>query len=155
MKLNEIILLRSPALKHSLTLNENVQYNAALCSFSMADGSRVYICIVPETPDECWRRIMESYGIKCEIVIDSLKGMGNWFEDIPLYSAMSDTKAPWLRPRFYFKGLYISHDAPKGFRLIYTIPETINAFRQEVKGWEKEIYETGWNTVPSSSPVIS
>ncbi len=121
----------------------------------LPDGSAKFFFIVPETPNDCWKKVIEPYEIKCDIVIDSHKGMGDWFENVPLYKTMRETEAVNLLPNYYFKGLYIKHDVPYGFSLLYSIPDLIIYQGRIADDWQKKIYEIDWgenkNCVKSAS----
>ena len=146
-ELEEVILLNSPVIDQSLKLNEEIQYNMALCSFTMPNSALVYVCIIPETPHDCWKKVIEHYVIPCDIMIDSHRGLGNFFYDVPLYNAMKKSISSRLRPHYYFKGLYNKTRLPKGFDLIYTIPEKIMYQNQnvEIEAFQKEIYIVNWD----------
>ena len=68
-----------------------------------------------------------------------------WFDTTALYRIMRETDSTELLPQYYFKGLYITHDAPHGFYKIYTIPEIIYSNGHPVDSWQKEIYEINWS----------
>lgn len=145
IELEEILLLVNPRLNCSFSLCDGINCNVVFCHITLPNGMDNYLVIVPERPEVCWEKVVESYEIKCDIVIDSHKGMGDWFDDVPLYRIMSQTHFKELLPRYYFKGRYISQDAPCGFKLLYTIPEKISTNGRYVGDGEKEIYETDWN----------
>ena len=143
IELEEMLLLSPPALPCSFSFRlEDTEYNVILLRITMPDDSEKILIITPLTPHAAWKDIMEAYRIPCDIVIDSGKGMGDWFEEIPLFPAMMETRARDLLPRYYFRGKHISHDAPDGFRLVYTISEPMEG----VGDWEKEIYATDWSS---------
>ena len=144
IELEEMLLLYNPKLNRSFSVYDGTENNVTFCRIMMPDRSVKYLFFVPETPDDCWKKIIESYDIKCDIVIDSHKGMGDWFDSVPLYKVMLETNATKLLPRYYFKGLYISHDAPSGFNLRYTIPDPISYYGRSIADWQKEIYEIDW-----------
>lgn len=145
VQFEEMILLNCADLKSSFTFTDGKKYNVAYCCILLADGSLKHLLIIPENPDDCWKMIFESYRIKCDILIDSHKGMGNWLESIPLYKSLRTTTLAELLPRYYFKGLYISHEAPAGFHLTYTIPEAIYKTGSAIEDWQKQIYEIDWD----------
>lgn len=146
IELEEMILLSNPKLNSSFTLYDGTNYNVAIICITMSDGSGKYLIVVPENPENCWNTIIESNNIRCDILIDSHKGLGNWLDSIPLYGILRETNQTELLPKFYFKGLYISHDAPFGFHKIYTIPDTIyHNFSNPIENWQKEIYEINWD----------
>ena len=144
IELEEMILLKHPDISESFCLNKDIVYNVLYCHLKMPNNMPVYLLIIPLKPAGCWG-IMERYELKCDILIDSNKGLGDWFESTPLYGMMRETKHIELLPRYYFKGLHISHDAPKGFELIYTIPESIEWAWHKSLQWEKEIYKIDWD----------
>ena len=141
--LEEMILLKHPDICESFCLDHHTCYNVLYCHITMPNDSPVYLFILPLDPAGCWK-IMERYGIKCDILIDSHKGLGDWFENTPLYRIMTETNHFEVLPRYYFKGLFISHEVPKGFKKIYTIPEPISSCGQRVNDNDKEIYEIDW-----------
>lgn len=145
IELEEMILLNNSRLNCSFSLSSGTEYNVVFCHITIPGGTDKYLVIVLVTPDDCWKKHVELYSIKCDILIDSHKGMGNWFEDVALYKVMRETTAIELLPRYYFKGLYISHDTPHGFKLLYTIPEKITYHGRDVADWQKGIYEIDWN----------
>lgn len=146
IELEEMLLLNNTNLGCFFSLTDGTNCNVVFCRIALPDGSERYLFVLPETPDDCWKNIIEQYEINCGIVIDSLKGMGDWFDSVPLYRVMRETNATELLPRYYFKGLYISHDAPCGFNMLYTIPDIIiNRQGKIVDDWQKEIYEIDWN----------
>ena len=144
IELEEMILLKQPDISASFCFNKDILYNVLYCRLTMPNNLPVHLLIIPSDPAGCWE-IIERYGLNCDILIDSHKGLGNWFEEIPLYRLMRETKHTELLPRYYFKGLYISHEAPKGFKLIYTIPEPVSVNGRIAGDWEKEIYEIDWD----------
>ena len=100
----------------------------------------VHVLILIETPTSTWTNIIEKYGVRSDILIDSHKGIGTWFEDSYLYSTMKKSTNYDLLPPYYFKGKYISHEAPDGFKKVYDVLEA------EGKHWcSNAIYKTNWN----------
>ena len=144
IEIEEMILLYNSRLNNSFTLAEGINYNVVLCRITPPDGSNRYLLVVPEKTEDCWREIFEHYEIKCDIVIDSHKGMGDWFDSVPVYRVMRDTLLSELLPRYYFRGMYISAQPPHGFKLKYTIPDKIYHQGHAVRDWYKEIYEIDW-----------
>lgn len=143
IELEEMLLLYNPKLNRSFSLYDGTEYNVIFCRIMMPDRSVKYLFFVPETPDDCWKKIIEPYDIKCDIVIDSHKGMGDWFDsDHPLYKVILETSATKLLPRYYFRGLYISQDVPSGFNLRYAIPNPISNHGRSIG--RKKIYEIDW-----------
>lgn len=141
MDVEETILLKSDALQTErvICVNGNVA-NAVYMRLSSAKDRAVHIVMLIDTPHAVWTEVVEKFGVKTDVLIDSHKGMGDWFDKVPLYGVMKKTSKPALLPAYYFKGKYISHDAPAGFSKLYSIPEA------EGKHWcECSIYKTDWN----------
>lgn len=145
IEFEEMLLLVNPELKCFFTLYDGTDYNVAVWRITLPNGLERYLVVVPLTPDNCWKEIVEPYDVKCCVLIDSNKGMGNWFDAVPLYRVMRETSKTELLPQYYFKGMFISHDAPFGFKLVYTIPDRIIRQGRIVDKWQKEIYAIDWN----------
>lgn len=147
IELEEMLLLVNPKLKRYFKLEDGTCYNTLVCRITLPDETEKYLVVVPLTPDDCWTNIIEPYDIKCDVIIDSGKGMGHWFDDVPLYKIMRETEAIELLPRYYFKGMYMGgYQVPFGFRLSYTILDKIvYQGHYAVSHGEKEIYEIDWN----------
>lgn len=145
IELSEMILLKSPVVPDQLILKDGIEYNTIYCHLIMDNGKSVYLIITVMTPEDCWARIFEQYNISTDILIDSHKGLGDWFETVPLYNLMVNTKKRNLLPCYYFKGRYISHPAPEGFELVYTIPEEISN-HGVIHDFEKRLFSTGWKS---------
>ena len=140
MEIEETILLKSDALqsKRAISVNGNAA-NAVYMRLSSAKDRIVHIVILIDTPHAVWTKVVEKYSIQTDLLIDSHKGMGDWFDNIPLYSVMKNTSKPDLLPKYYFKGKYVKHNAPENFAEIYVIPEAKD------KNWCKcAIYSTNW-----------
>ena len=118
----EMILLKSDDVGEMYSLSESTKYNVVFCHLTMGNGSSIYLVFMPETPENCWINIFEKYDIKCEFLIDSHKGLGDWFESVPLYETLKNSSKKKLTPHYYFKGLYTGCYAPKGFALDFIIP---------------------------------
>ena len=141
MEVEETILLKTDVLQTERVIGVNGNHaNAVYIRLSSAKERTVHIVILIDTPHAVWTEVIEKYDVKTDALIDSHKGMGDWFDNIPLYSVMKNTSKPVLLPTYYFKGKYISHDAPDGFSELYSIPEA------KGKHWcECCIYKANWN----------
>ncbi len=137
-ELEEMILLQYPKAADSLVLAELGICNAIYVRLSNGGVKDVHLFILLEDPSEGWKTIVERYEIPVQLLIDSHKGMGNWFEDIPLFQYMTGTSKPNLLPNYYFKGKYISHPAPTGFQLLTAIAES------SVTEHSSELFRTSW-----------
>lgn len=146
IELEEMILLNTPVLDVHFLLNRDIRYNVLWCCVTMPNGSTAYLLFVPVSPEAAWKKVIEPYKIKCAVLIDSCKGLGNWLEDTKLHKAMKETTATALLPQYYFRGLYISHEPPHGFHRIYKIPEQIaDDCGRLIGDWQKEIYQINWD----------
>lgn len=140
LKIEETILLKSLDIQIDRTIDiDDGKANTVYLKLSTNDGKLVHAVILIEKPHLVWENIIERFCISADLLIDSHKGLGGWFEDGYLYPKMKNTSIPHLLPHYYFKGKYISHEAPSGFEKIYVIPEA------EGKHWcECAIYKTKW-----------
>lgn len=120
-ELEEMILLQYPKASDSLVLAELGVCNAIYIRMSKSGVKDVHMFILLEDPSAGWKTIIERYEIPVQLLIDSHKGMGDWFEDIPLFQHMTVTSKPNLLPTYYFKGKFISHPAPAGFHFLTAI----------------------------------
>ena len=136
--LEEMILLQYPGATERLNLCELGNCNAVYMRVSK-EQHEAHIIVLMETPSDGWEKIVEHYGIATDILIDSHRGLGNWFEDTKLYSHMNATEKRLLLPEYYFKGKYISHWAPDGFSLLQKIDES------GPHDCMSEIYRTPWH----------
>ena len=143
-ELEETLLLENPGVDGFFLLNGRERYNVLFCRVTAPGGREVVLCVVPSSPEACWKQIIEPCGIACDVLIDSHKGLGGWLDDSPLFAAMRETAFPELLPRYYFKGRFISHEPPQGFSLFYRIPEPILSHGQPVSESGKSIYSIDW-----------
>lgn len=138
-ELEESILLYNTGLSSGKSVKLNgLVYNAVYLRLLMSNQRLVYLFIIFEKPELVWTNIIEQFRIKTDIIIDNHKGLGDWFENVPLYKMMKETHQRDLLPELYFKGKYISHEAPKGFVKAYEVRE--NKPHQCMS----EIYYTRW-----------
>lgn len=149
IELEEMLLLNNPKLSNSFSTSDATKYNVIFCRITLPNGTENALVIVPETPEDCWNKVFEPYEIKCDILIDSCKGMGNVLDPTRLYKVMRETNATELLPHYYFRGMYVKKEPPNGFNLLYTIPEEIPG--QVFRNYEKEIYEIDWDENKSCS----
>ena len=138
-ELEESILLNCSDIQSKVSVDVQGNYvNMVYLKISMSNNRKVHILLIIEKSQFVWANVIEKYNIAADIVIDSHKGMGDWFEDVPLYGVIKNTKNRKLLPELYFKGKYISHEAPEGFKKAYEIPEAKS-------NWcRNEIYYTKW-----------
>lgn len=140
MEIEETILLKSDTLQseRAISVNGNAA-NAVYMRLSSAKDRIVHIVILIDTPHAVWNEVIEKFGIKTDVLIDSNKGMGGWFDNIPLYSIMNNTPVPSLLPLYYLKGKYVKHTAPEIGERVYIIQEAIG------RNWcECSIHKMEW-----------
>ena len=121
--IEEMILLRYPDFTECLDLREYGSCNVVYLRVSRAP-CEAHIILLLEHPADGWKSIVEGYDIPVNMLVDSHKGLGGWFEDSRLYSYMNDSKKRMLLPQYYFKGKYISTSAPEGYSLLREIEES-------------------------------
>lgn len=122
--LEEMILLHSPDISNSKFLNRFSECNVIYLRISFEMDRNVDLVFLLEKPEVCWKGVIEKYNIATDYIIDSHKGMGNWFEYTKLYELVIHSHNSSILPKYYFKGKYISHDAPKDYQLVYRVPES-------------------------------
>lgn len=137
-ELEEMLLLTSKDVSASVQISGAGAVQVIFAKITMQNGRQVYLFALPDEAHDAWRNIFERYGIPCDMLIDSHKGLGDWLEDVPLYASMKETARPELLPRFYFKGKYVSHGAPEGCSSVYQVSES------GPHECLSEIFETGW-----------
>ncbi len=124
-KLDEMLLLKSDEIAHTFDLGAEYQgANVIYMSFIMPNGSEAYVFFMLETMLNTWRSVFEKNSVSCEVLIDSHKGMGDWFDTTELYSHFKSAKKTDSLPAYYFKGKYISHPAPDGFLFLHSVSQS-------------------------------
>lgn len=121
--IEEMILLDYPDAGRLLDLQEFGSCSAVYLCLRHSTGAPAHMFLLMEDPSEGWNRIIRKYEIPVHVLIDSHKGLGDWYDAIPLCGYIAQTPPP-LFPEFYFKGKYISHPAPDGCEFICDIPES-------------------------------
>ena len=76
IEFEEMLLLVNPELKCFFTLYDGIDYNVAVCRITLPNGLERYLVVVPLTPDNCWKEIVEPYEVKCCVLIDSIRAWG-------------------------------------------------------------------------------
>jgi hypothetical protein len=117
IKIEEVMPLRSPALRsgHPLRLSRDCECDVLYFRLVLPNGNVAYLFAVCDTPENVWKKVIEKYEVRCEMIIHSHKGFGHWFTSTPLYEYLTVTKKPHLLPRFYFRGRFITtDDSPAG-----------------------------------------
>jgi len=124
-ELEEMILLSSPSYEEKIAV-ENIDdnVNVVYMNITMSNGSTAHLFFIASTAAQAWVDIFEKNEVACHALIDSHKGMGDWLTTTELWGKLLSTKAKDLLPKFYFKGKFISNNAPEGFELISSIKES-------------------------------
>lgn len=98
--------------RNCLDLQHLGRFGAVYMQVSHSRHADVHLLILEADPSECWH-IQEELERPVDILIESGKGMGNWFTGVPLYKYIA--MGPEGRiPRYYMKGKYMSYAGPKG-----------------------------------------
>ena len=147
LELDEMILLHSENTGYTYTLYDGTEYNVVLCRIKLPTGRNVYLILISEAPEDCWQKIIEAYSIKCDILIDSNRGLEDYYYCSALYPVMRETDNDELLPKFYFNGLYEKSEPPKGFKHVYTIQDTVlsnGGSGTPIIEYFKRIYNIDW-----------
>ena len=121
--LEEVILFNHYSC-NQIFIVDGVGVSCVIAKIELQKGDIVYCIGIMDTAEHVWENIIEHYDVPVEFLIDSHKGLGNWLVDIPLYKKMCCSSKRDLLPEYYFKGKYISADAPEGFEFITDIEES-------------------------------
>jgi len=98
--------------RNYLDLQHLGRFSAVYMQMAHCEYGDVHLLILEADPNECWR-IQKELDRPVDILIESGKGMGNWFTGVPLYQHIS--LGPQDRiPRYYMKGKWMSYNGPKG-----------------------------------------
>lgn len=108
--------------RYSCLGDADKKYNVVLLKYKLKNGKISYLFYVFTKAETFWNTI-EKYEIKIEMIIDSYKGLGDFFYKVPLYKIFKEKAPSEFLPKYYFKGKYISCDAPERFTHIGTIKE--------------------------------
>lgn len=87
-------------------------YRGVYMRLSHSQFEDVHLLLLKADPSDCWR-IQHKFDRPIDILIESGKGMGNWFTDIPLYEHIALGQENRI-PFYYMKGKYMSYDGPEG-----------------------------------------
>ena len=109
-------------------------------SFDMPGGAAAHLFFVLGKTLETWRAVFEAYDIPWGALLDSHKGLGDWFYTTDLYAYYAETAKPQLRPQLYFKGKYIGNMnvGIEDFSLLHTFEES------RPHECESRLYRTGY-----------
>lgn len=121
----EMILLSD---KNTADISENEDISGRVkCVYmrlDMPDYPDAHMFFVADNTLGGWENIFEQYDVQCKVLIDSHKGMGDWLINTQLWRRLNCTERRELLPEYYFKGKYISTQAPGGFEFICAVEES-------------------------------
>ncbi len=140
----ECILLHSNCLQNDPE-NTILDANVILVRLSLTSDREAIIFILLDHQDQYWERIIENYHIKLNWIVDSHRGMGDYYLQTHLYQLMKKTTYPEVLPDFYFKGLYNKGDIPDNFQFCYAMLS-----QPDSDGYDKwktfsAVFTTHWN----------
>ncbi len=140
----ECILLHSSCLQNNPE-NTILDANVILVRLSLTSDREALIFILLDHQDQCWEKIIENYHIKLNWLVDSHRGMGDYYLRTQLYQLMKKTAYPEVLPDFYFKGLYNKGDIPENFQFSYAMLS-----QPDSNGYDKwktfsAVFTTHWN----------
>ncbi len=136
--LEEMILLQNDKIPHNIYIDKIGNVNVVYLNLRMKNDNEVHLFLIADTHDNVWKNIIEKYNIKTDFIIDSHKGLDDYFTRIPLYEIMKNTSKRNLLPQYYFKGKFSKDDAPCGFELVHIVS------MHEPGESKSEIYLTKW-----------
>lgn len=139
-------------LLHTSDLQNNHEHNVLganvlLFRLSLSSGSDTILFILLDHQDNCWMNIIEKYNIPLTWLVDSGRGMGDYFLHVNLYQLMKHTSKPDTLPALYFKGLYNKGEIPEGFRFLYSMFSHPNETGYDEWKSFSSVYSTGWKAV--------
>ncbi len=141
----ECILLRSDDLE-SCSEHTILGANIILIRLGLSSGRDALLFIVLAHQDDCWEKIIEKYGVSLKWLVDSGRGMGDYYVWTRLYKLMQNTPYPEILPTLYFKGLYNKGDVPESFKFSYSMFGDPDSDGLD-DTWQlfSAVYNTGWN----------
>lgn len=124
-ELEEMILLSSSLFNEKLHVTDITDAtNVAYMRFALSNGELAHLFFVLSTTVDAWSSIFEKYKVACSVLIDSHKGFGDWMESTPFWNKLKRTANSETNPTYYFKGKFISNEAPVGFEYICDVKES-------------------------------
>ena len=118
--------------------------NVLLVRLSLSSGRDTLVLILLDHQDNCWKNIIEGYDIPLTWLVDSGRGMEDYYTSDNLYQLMKNTSHPDTLPALYFKGLYNKGEIPIGFKYLYSMLSESGADGDDK--WQRfsAVYDTGW-----------
>ena len=120
--------------------------NVILVRLSLSNGSDTLLLILLDHQDNCWSNIIEKYNVSLTWLVDSGRGMEDYYTRIRLYQLMKHTPHPDILPALYFKGLYNKGEIPEGFRFLFAMLRQPDADGYDQWLSFSAVYDTGWRT---------
>ncbi|WP_034450475.1 hypothetical protein [Butyrivibrio sp. AE2032] len=142
----ECILLHSNDLQNE-SEHTILGANVVLLRLSLSNGSDTLLFILLDHQDNCWKNIIEEYNVSLTWLVDSGRGMGDYFIHVNLYQLMKNTSRPNILPPLYFKGLYNKGEIPVGFRFLYAMLSEPDADGYDIWQTFSAVYDTGWRKI--------
>ena len=143
-KFEECILLHSSDLqndpKHTV-----LGANVLLVRLTLSSGSDTLLLILLDHQNTCWEKIVEKYRIRLDWLVDSGRGMEDYFTRTQLYQLMKRTPYPEVLPSLYFKGLANKGEIPENFQFSYAMLSQPNLDGYDKWRTSSAVYSTGWN----------
>lgn len=137
LSLEEIILLDCCNSKNYLCV-DRYKANGFVAEFKTKLGNSIYVFAIMQKAEVFWEEIVQKYEVPVMCIVDSHKGLGDWFTEVPLFKSIVASKCRSVLPQYYFKGKYISCAAPADFEWITDIKES------SAHECVSQLYKTGW-----------
>lgn len=116
-QLEEMILLHGGGLPDGQFGGDLAPCSLILAEITM-QGRQVTLLIAPCTPEECWEGIVDRWGLRVPVLVDSHKGLGDWLTEVPLYDCLKKSGFP----EYCLKGVYTSCSAPEPYTCFRSVP---------------------------------
>lgn len=93
--------------------------NVIMYRLALTSGKETLLFILLDHQDCCWKNIIEEYHISLDWLVDSGRGMEDYFERTNLYQLMKNTPYQEILPGLYFQGLYSKEIVPDNMKFEY------------------------------------
>ena len=120
--------------------------NVILIRLALSGGGETILLILLDHEDHCWNNIIENYEISLTWLVDSGRGMEDYFVGTNLYKLMIQTAFPEVLSALYFKGLYNKGEIPDGFHFLYAMLSEPKADGYDPWHYFSGVYNTGWTS---------
>lgn len=122
-ELEECILLSCDDIRKDILSEELNDCNVIYLRIEMKTRS-VEIFVIVDYQEDVWKRIVERYSLNVSYIIESTKGMGDWYYCVPLYNLVMNTSLSSGIPKYYMKGRYASTEITDDYEELYEVPES-------------------------------